>query len=117
MRRDKGSGPAPPGGILVPLAVELNLTYRDFHEQFCFLNPCAQASTTTIIDKHPPGRGKAECGVIKGQAQRQGKLTARAHFAVLIDLDKGSTPQRAVADLLKPRPWPNASLTGVPRTS
>lgn len=33
--------------------------------------------------------------------QRQGKLTARAHFAVLIDLDKGSTPQRAVADLLK----------------
>jgi predicted amidohydrolase YtcJ len=31
--------------------------------------------------------------------QRQGKLTARAHFAVLIDLDKGATPQRAVADL------------------
>ncbi|KQQ47783.1 hydrolase [Duganella sp. Leaf126] len=33
--------------------------------------------------------------------QRQGKLTARAHFAVLIDLDKGNTPQRAVAELLK----------------
>jgi predicted amidohydrolase YtcJ len=33
--------------------------------------------------------------------QRQGKLTARAHFGVLIDLDKGATPQRAVADLLK----------------
>lgn len=33
--------------------------------------------------------------------QRQGKLTARAHFAVLIDLDKGATPQRAVADLVK----------------
>jgi hypothetical protein len=33
--------------------------------------------------------------------QRQGKLTARAHFAVLIDLDKGATPQKAVADLLK----------------
>ena len=32
---------------------------------------------------------------------RQGKLTARAHFAVLIDLDKGATPQTAVADLLK----------------
>lgn len=33
--------------------------------------------------------------------QRQGKLTARAHFGVLIDLDKGATPQQAVADLLK----------------
>jgi predicted amidohydrolase YtcJ len=33
--------------------------------------------------------------------QRQGKLTARAHFGVLIDLDKGATPQRAVRDLLK----------------
>jgi predicted amidohydrolase YtcJ len=32
---------------------------------------------------------------------RQGKLTARAHFAVLIDLDKGATPQSAVADLMK----------------
>jgi predicted amidohydrolase YtcJ len=33
--------------------------------------------------------------------QRAGKLTARAHFAVLIDLDKGATPQRAVSDLVK----------------
>ena len=33
--------------------------------------------------------------------QRQGKLTARAHFAVLIDLDKGATPASAVADLLQ----------------
>ncbi|NGZ86910.1 amidohydrolase [Duganella sp. SAP-35] len=33
--------------------------------------------------------------------QKQGKLTARAHFAVLIDLDKGATPQSAVAELLK----------------
>ncbi|WP_332878413.1 amidohydrolase [Massilia sp. S19_KUP03_FR1] len=33
--------------------------------------------------------------------QRQGKLTARAHFGVLIDLDKGATPQQAVAALLK----------------
>lgn len=37
--------------------------------------------------------------------QRQGRLTARAHFAVLIDLDKGAgkkvTPQLAVADLLR----------------
>ncbi|OEZ62137.1 amidohydrolase [Duganella sp. HH105] len=32
---------------------------------------------------------------------KQGKLTARAHFAVLIDLDKGATPQSAVAELLK----------------
>jgi predicted amidohydrolase YtcJ len=33
--------------------------------------------------------------------QRQGKLTARAHFGVLIDLDKGATPAAAVADLLR----------------
>lgn len=34
---------------------------------------------------------------------KQGKLTARAHFAVLIDLDKdkGATPRSAVAELLK----------------
>ncbi|MYN16351.1 amidohydrolase family protein [Rugamonas sp. FT107W] len=32
---------------------------------------------------------------------KQGKLTARSHFAVLIDLDKGATPQSAVAELLK----------------
>jgi len=32
--------------------------------------------------------------------QRQGKLTARAHFAVLVDLDQGATPQGAVAGLL-----------------
>lgn len=33
--------------------------------------------------------------------QRQGRLTARAHFAVLVDLDKGATPQAAVAELLR----------------
>jgi predicted amidohydrolase YtcJ len=33
--------------------------------------------------------------------QRRGKLTARAHFAVLIDLDKGATLRSAVAGLLK----------------
>lgn len=33
--------------------------------------------------------------------QRRGRLTARAHFAVLVDLDKGATPQSAVADLLR----------------
>lgn len=33
--------------------------------------------------------------------QKQGKLTARGHFAVLIDLDKGATPKSAVAELLK----------------
>jgi predicted amidohydrolase YtcJ len=32
---------------------------------------------------------------------KQGKLTARAHFAVLIDLDKGATLKSAVAELLK----------------
>lgn len=33
--------------------------------------------------------------------QRQGRLSARAHFAVLVDLDKGTSPQSAVADVLK----------------
>ncbi|WP_426112866.1 amidohydrolase [Massilia sp. PWRC2] len=33
--------------------------------------------------------------------QRQGKLTARAHFAGLIDLDKGATADAAVADILR----------------
>lgn len=33
--------------------------------------------------------------------QRQGGLTARAHFAVLVDLDKGAAPQSAVAELLE----------------
>jgi predicted amidohydrolase YtcJ len=32
---------------------------------------------------------------------RQGKLTARAHFAVLVDLDKGGTPHTAVTEVLK----------------
>ena len=31
--------------------------------------------------------------------QRQGRLTARAHFAVLVELEKGATPQGAVASL------------------
>lgn len=35
--------------------------------------------------------------------QRQGKLTARAHFAVLIDLDKGASLRSAVAGLLRQR--------------
>jgi predicted amidohydrolase YtcJ len=33
--------------------------------------------------------------------QRQGKLSARAHFAVLVDPDQGATPQDAVADLVR----------------
>ena len=33
--------------------------------------------------------------------QRRGRLTARAHFAVLVDLAKGATPEAAVADLLR----------------
>jgi predicted amidohydrolase YtcJ len=33
--------------------------------------------------------------------QRQGRLSARAHFAVLVDPDRGASPQDAVAGLLK----------------
>jgi predicted amidohydrolase YtcJ len=35
--------------------------------------------------------------------QRRGELSARAHFAVLVDLDKGATPQSAAAELLRQR--------------
>jgi predicted amidohydrolase YtcJ len=35
--------------------------------------------------------------------QRRGKLTTRAHFAVLVKLDKGATPKKAVAALMKQR--------------
>jgi len=35
--------------------------------------------------------------------QRRGELSARAHFAVLVDLDKGAAPQSAVAELLRQR--------------
>lgn len=35
--------------------------------------------------------------------QRQGQLSARAHFAVLVDLDDGTSPQAAVAALTKQR--------------
>ena len=35
--------------------------------------------------------------------ERQGKLTARAHFAVLVDLDRGASPQSAVADIVQQR--------------
>lgn len=33
--------------------------------------------------------------------QRQGRLSARAHFAVLVELDKGTSPRSAVAEVLK----------------
>ncbi len=33
--------------------------------------------------------------------QRQGRLSARAHFAVLVELDKGMSPRSAVAEVLK----------------
>jgi predicted amidohydrolase YtcJ len=44
---------------------------------------------------------------------KQAKLTARAHFAVLIDLDKGATPQSAVAELLKQQKQFDQGPTGV----
>ncbi len=44
--------------------------------------------------------------------QRQGKLTARAHFAVLVDLDQGATQQGAVADLLRQQRQFDQGATG-----
>jgi hypothetical protein len=45
--------------------------------------------------------------------QRRGRLTARAHFAVLIDLEKGATARGAVAALLKEQKRFDQGPTGI----
>jgi predicted amidohydrolase YtcJ len=56
-----------------------------------------QQGITTFLDAYTD----PETMTAFADLHKQGKLTARAHFAVLIDLDKGATPQSAVAELLK----------------
>ncbi|WP_343728296.1 amidohydrolase [Duganella sp.] len=78
--------------LLPPLTVAENLAASK-----AALAAMRQQGITTFLDAYTD----PETMTAFTDLQKQGKLTARAHFAVLIDLDKGATPQSAVADLLK----------------
>lgn len=78
--------------LLPPLTVAENLAASK-----AALAAMRQQGITTFLDAYTD----PETMTAFADLQKQGKLTARAHFAVLIDLDKGATPQSAVADLLK----------------
>ncbi|MYM71358.1 amidohydrolase family protein [Duganella sp. FT134W] len=78
--------------LLPPLTVAENLAASK-----AALAAMRQQGVTTFLDAYTD----PETMTAFTDLQKQGKLTARAHFAVLIDLDKGATPQSAVAELLK----------------
>ncbi|NVM78143.1 hypothetical protein FHW83_003967 [Duganella sp. SG902] len=80
--------------LLPPLTVAENLAASK-----AALAAMRQQGITTFLDAYTD----PETMTAFRDLQKQGKLTARAHFAVLIDLDKGATPQSAVAELLKQR--------------
>jgi len=78
--------------LLPPLTVAENLSASK-----AALAAMRQQGITTFLDAYTD----PETMTAFADLHKQGKLTARAHFAVLIDLDKGATPQSAVAELLK----------------
>ena len=78
--------------LLPPLTVAENLAASK-----AALAAMRQQGITTFLDAYTD----PETMTAFTDLQKQGKLTARAHFAVLIDLDKGATPQSAVAEVLK----------------
>lgn len=78
--------------LLPPLTVAENLAASK-----AALAAMRQQGITSFLDAYTD----PETMTAFADLHQQGKLTARAHFAVLIDLDKGATPQSAVADLLK----------------
>ncbi|TFW17068.1 amidohydrolase [Duganella callida] len=78
--------------LLPPLTVAENLSASK-----AALAAMRQQGITSFLDAYTD----PETMTAFTDLQKQGKLTARAHFAVLIDLDKGATPQSAVAELLK----------------
>lgn len=80
--------------LLPPLTVAENLAASK-----AALAAMRQQGITTFLDAYTD----PETMTAFRDLQKQGKLTARAHFAVLIDLDKGATPESAVAELLKQR--------------
>ncbi|SDG17657.1 MULTISPECIES: amidohydrolase [unclassified Duganella] len=78
--------------LLPPLTVAENLSASK-----AALAAMRQQGITTFLDAYTD----PETMTAFADLQKQGKLTARAHFAVLIDLDKGGTPQSTVTELLK----------------
>lgn len=78
--------------LLPPLTVAENLAASK-----AALAAMRQQGVTSFLDAYTD----PETMTAFTDLQKQGKLTARAHFAVLIDLDKGATPRSAVAELLK----------------
>ncbi|WP_373989262.1 amidohydrolase [Duganella sp. BuS-21] len=78
--------------LLPPLTVAENLAASK-----AALAAMRQQGITTFLDAYTD----PETMTAFTDLQKQGKLTARAHFAVLIDLDKGATPHSAVAELVK----------------
>jgi predicted amidohydrolase YtcJ len=78
--------------LLPPLTVAENLSASK-----AALAAMRQQGITSFLDAYTD----PETMTAFTDLQKQGKLTARAHFAVLIDLDKGATPKSAVAELLK----------------
>jgi predicted amidohydrolase YtcJ len=78
--------------LLPPLTVAENLQASS-----AALAAMRKQGITTFLDAYTD----PETMTAFADLHKQGKLTARAHFAVLIDLDKGATPQSAVAELLK----------------
>jgi predicted amidohydrolase YtcJ len=78
--------------LLPPLTVAENLAASK-----AALAAMRQQGITTFLDAYTD----PETMTAFADLHKQGKLTARAHFAVLIDLDKGARPQSAVAELLK----------------
>ncbi|MEO5932351.1 MAG: amidohydrolase [Duganella sp.] len=78
--------------LLPPLTVAENLAASS-----AALDAMRKQGVTSFLDAYTD----PETMTAFTDLHKQGKLTARAHFAVLIDLDKGATPQSAVAELLK----------------
>jgi predicted amidohydrolase YtcJ len=78
--------------LLPPLTVKENLAASQ-----AALAAMRKQGITSFLDAYTD----PETMTAFADLHKQGKLTARAHFAVLIDLDKGATPHSAVAGLLK----------------
>lgn len=78
--------------LLPPLTVAENLAASK-----AALAAMRKQGITTFLDAYTDPETMTAFSTL----QKQGKLTARGHFAVLIDLDKGATPKSAVAELIK----------------
>ena len=78
--------------LLPPLTVAENLAASK-----AALAAMRQQGITSFLDAYTDPETMTAFSTL----HKQGKLTARGHFAVLIDLDKGATPKSAVAELLK----------------